>query len=234
MSRNSTLLWALALLTALSAAGVTLALNGQWIRLHFPSVLAASTCFVALPIAGGALSTAYGRFLVAGLVAFWVGDVLGGQHYLLGMVFFCMGHAGFICAFAARGIERKRILTALPPMILVVATILRWLLPHVNQPIDVFAVCTYSTVIGIMVLTAFGASGGTAGKLILTAALTIFVSDIFVARWRYVNPEVLNGYIVYPLYYAACLLLGFSALSGRQRRQDLRLTAKTDEPQPTC
>ncbi|MBN2133296.1 MAG: lysoplasmalogenase [Sedimentisphaerales bacterium] len=213
-SRGS--IWLLVAFSAVNAFGVTLAVNGRWGELHFPCVLGASTGFVLVALAAGGLHSGYGRFILAGLAAFWCGDVIGGHHYLIGMVAFGLGHALFVCAFAAKGIAWKRFVMALAPVALVLAAILRYLLPHIGPTVDVVAVCAYACMISVVVLAAFGALGRPAGRIALAAAVLIYVSDILVARWRYVDLAPLNGYICYPLYYAACLMLGMS-VSARTR-----------------
>lgn len=202
--------WLLVLFSALNAVGVTLAVSGRWVGLHFPCVLGASTGFVLVALAAGGLGSVYGRFILAGLAAFWCGDVIGGHHYLIGMIAFGFGHALFVCAFVAKGIEWKRFLMALAPIVLMLAAILRYLLPHIEPIVDIVAVCAYASIISIMVLAAFGASGAPAGRIVLAAAVLIYISDIFVARWRYVDFAAINGYMCYPLYYVACLMLGTS------------------------
>jgi len=209
--------WVFAVISAVGAVGVTLGVNGRWGYLHSPGVLVASTGFVLVAVAGGALGSGYGRFIVVGLMAFWCGDVLGGEYFLSGLVAFCLGHIAYICAFVTKGIEWKRLAAALLPVATATVIVLRWLLPHVERPVDVVAVCTYCTLISLMVLTAFGASEGPVGRMIAAAAVIVYVSDIFVARWRFVYPEAVNGYFCYPLYYFACLVLGVS-VSVQKRR----------------
>ncbi|MBN1347179.1 MAG: hypothetical protein JXQ73_31090 [Phycisphaerae bacterium] len=183
--------------------------------MHVPCVLGASTCFVLAPVAGGALGSAYGQFVVVGLIAFWCGDVLGAPYFVTGVLAFCVGHAAFVCAFIAKGIAWKRLMAALVPVVIAVVIILRWLLPHVEPPAEIAAVCAYSIVISIMVLAAFGASEGPVGRLILAAAVIIYVSDIFVARWKYVDFGAINGRLCYPLYYTGCLILGMTVVARK-------------------
>jgi uncharacterized membrane protein YhhN len=207
--------WLFAVISAVNAIGVTLGVGGRWTDIHRPCVWGASTCFVLVPIASGALGFAYGRFILVGLIAFWCGDVLDPQYFLTGVLAFCLGHAAFICAFITKGIVWKRFMAALAPVVIVVGIVLRWLLPHVEQPAEIIAVCGYSVVISTMVLAAFGASEGPVGRLILAAAVIIYVSDIFVARWRYVDFGAINGRFCYPLYYSACLILGMTVFASK-------------------
>ena len=62
---------------------------------------------------------------------------------------------------------------------------------------------------GAIVLTAAG--GARAGlPLALPAAVLFYVSDVCVARWRYLDSAV-DGYICYLLYYAACAMFALNA-----------------------
>ena len=195
--------WVFVVFSAVNAACVTLAISGEWSRLHFPCVLGASSGFVLAAVSSGALHSVYGRFILAGLIACWCGDVLGAEYFLTGLVSFCVAHMAFICAFIAKGVDWRRLAAALLPMLIVVVTIVKWLLPHVEAPIEIVAVCAYCTAISLMALTAIGASKGPVGRLILAGAVTIYISDIFLARWKYVDFGTINGRFCYPLYYTA-------------------------------
>lgn len=210
---RSALPWVFAVISAINAAGVTLAVNVGWGALHVPCVLGASTGFVLAAVSGGGLRSGYGRFILAGLIACWTGDVLGAPYFLTGLCAFCLAHAAFICAFVTKGINWKRAGAAVAPMGIALAIILRWLLPHIQQPVEIAAVCTYATLISTMVLTAAGASEGPVGRLILSGAVIIYVSDIFVSGWRYAGFSAEVGRFCYPLYYAACLIFALSVLA---------------------
>ncbi len=211
--------WVFTVISAVNAVGVTLAASGGWGRLHVPCVLGASTGFVLVAIAGGGLRSGYGRCMLAGLAACWTGDVLGGDYFLSGLCAFCLAHVAFICAFATKGIAWKRVATAVVPMAIVLTVILRWLLPHVERPIEILAVCTYATLITTMVLAAAGASEGRVGRLIVAGALIIYVSDIFVSGWRFVGFPTEIGRFCYPLYYTACLIFAMSVYARNRWRE---------------
>lgn len=219
--------WVFAAISAINALGVTLAASGRWGKLHVPCVLGASTGFVLVAIAGGALRSRYGRFILAGLAACWTGDVLGAQYYLTGLCAFCLAHLAFICAFATKGIAWKRIGIAAAPVAVSLAIILWWLLPHVQQPVEVVAVCAYATLISTMVLAAAGTSEGPVGRLILAGAIIFYVSDIFVAGWRYAGFPSEVGRFCYPLYYTACLIFAMSVLA-RNRWPDTAAAPRAD------
>ncbi len=171
--------------------------------------IAASSAFVAAPLLGGGLGMAYGRAVIVALIGCWFGDVLGPRDFILGLAAFLVGHLAFITAFALRGIRWQRCAVSLVPQTIATLAILVWLMPHVHAA-DRFPVIAYILVINGMLATAAGASEGVSGRIALAAAVIFFVSDIFVARWRYVNPSPANAYFCYPLYYTACILFGWS------------------------
>ncbi|HPO16541.1 MAG TPA: lysoplasmalogenase [Candidatus Hydrogenedentes bacterium] len=208
--------WMFLVISAFCAMGVTLAVSSGWGALHLPCVLGASTGFVLVAIAAGGLYSVYGRFIIAGLIACWCGDVLGAQYFLTGLFAFCLAHVAFICAFITKGIVWKRVGVAAGPMAIVLVIILRWLLPQVQNPAEVIAVCIYATAISTMVITAFGASEGPVGRLILSGALIIYVSDIFVSGWKYAGFSSDIGRFCYPLYYSACLIFAMSVLARKR------------------
>lgn len=200
------------MLSAAGAAGVTLAIRPGGLPLHVPSVFFASSAFVLTAVSSGAHRTRYGRFMLAGLCAFWCGDVLGAEYFYTGMAAFSLGHVAYISAFVTRGIAWKRILFALPLAAASTVIVLARVLPHLSQRADAVGVPSYCIVITTMLLAAAGASRGVRGKLIVAGGLLIYVSDIFLAHWRYVNFDPLNGYFCYPLYYLGCIIFALSTL----------------------
>lgn len=227
-SHRLALLWSLVAISAINAVGVTLAVSSGWGGLHVPCVLGASTSFVLVAVVGGGLRSGYGRFMIAGLIACWLGDVLGSPYFLTGLVAFCFAHIAFIGAFITKGIVWKRAGIATLPMTIALAVILRWLLPNVQQPTETIGVCVYATLISSMVLAAAGASEGPAGRILLSGAVIIFISDIVVSGWKYAGLSTDAGRFCYPLYYSACLLF---ALSVYAREPFLKQATTCETPE---
>jgi uncharacterized membrane protein YhhN len=89
--------------------------------------------------------------------------------------------------------------------------VLTWLNPHV--PADLaMPVRLYTAVISLMVITAIGARGAGASRLIVAGALMFFISDLSVAMMRIVQTELPTFVWGLPLYYAGqlCFALGAS------------------------
>ena len=79
----------------------------------------------------------------------------------------------------------------------------------------VLPVLAYVVIITLMVALASGMSWRWGMWAAVLGALIFYVSDIFVARERFVSPGPINGLIGLPLYYAGQLLLAWSAGMGR-------------------
>ena len=72
------------------------------------------------------------------------------------------------------------------------------------------AVLAYVVVISSMVVLAAGATGAGATPLLLAGAVAFFVSDLAVARERFVVKTFTNRLWGLPLYYGGVLLLAAS------------------------
>jgi uncharacterized membrane protein YhhN len=163
-----------------------------------------SLCFVAVAFTGGRLGT-YGALVVTGLVLSVAGDVLLLSRekgpFLAGLVSFLLAHVAYVVAFAPLS---SRPLVALLGVGLTVAVVLRWLWPHLG-PMRI-PVVAYCAVIGAMAWLAIGVPS----PLVRTGAILFFLSDLFVARGRFVHPGKENQLLGWPLYYAGQFLIALS------------------------
>ncbi|OQB99469.1 MAG: YhhN-like protein [Candidatus Hydrogenedentes bacterium ADurb.Bin101] len=53
----------------------------------------------------------------------------------------------------------------------------------------------------------------------MCGALIFLISDIFVARWKFVDPSAINAFFCYPLYYISCALIALT-ISVRTRASE--------------
>ncbi len=170
----------------------------------------ASTCFLAAAFVVGALETTYGRCVLAALALCWLGDLLliprRKGTFLVGLFAFLFGHVGYCTAFVVRGIDGAWAGGAAAALLLVSGLVLRWLSPQVDRGMRV-PVALYVVVISTMVALAAGTVGALGTPLILAGATSFLVSDIVVARDRFVRPGFVNQAILLPLYYAAQVML---------------------------
>lgn len=177
----------------------------------------ASTGFLGVAVAAGALHTPYGRVLLAALALCWLGDVLliprQQASFRAGLASFLLGHLVLVVAFALRGVSGSGALLALAAVAPAAGLAQRWLAPHVPAPL-LWPVRAYVAAISLMVVVAAGAAAAGAGLALLAGALLFYVSDLAVARDRFVAPGFTNRAWGLPLYYAATLLLASTAGAG--------------------
>ncbi|MCX4245633.1 lysoplasmalogenase [Paraliomyxa miuraensis] len=170
----------------------------------------ASTGFVGAALAMGALDDDYGRAILAALALCWVGDVCllsrRNAWFLAGLGAFLLGHVAFGAAFWLRGVDPTWAVGGVLGLVLPAMLVRRWLSPYVpsnmRRPVD-----AYIAVITVMVGLSWAcvAAGGT--RVIAVGAMAFYLSDLSVARDRFVRREIQNRLWGLPLYYVAQLLL---------------------------
>jgi uncharacterized membrane protein YhhN len=145
----------------------------------------ASAAFVILGALRWSSGDIVGGWLVAGLAFCAVGDILllGDRTFDVGLIAFLLGHALYVAA--------------------------RWLWPHLGR--RRFSVLAYVLIISVMVWG--GVSAFTEGALPWTAAagaLLFYLSDLAVARQRFVQKSLINRVLGLPTYYLGQLLLALT------------------------
>jgi uncharacterized membrane protein YhhN len=173
----------------------------------------ASTGFVATALAAGALDSTYGHWVLAALLLSWWGDVLliprARAAFALGLASFLAGHLAFAGGFVARGVSLPWLFAIAIVLIAPALVVLRWLAPHVPDSLRV-PVRAYVVAISAMVACAFATWAHAGGAGLLLGALMFFVSDLAVARERFVANGFVNKTWGLPLYYGGQLLLAAS------------------------
>jgi len=139
--------------------------------------------------------------------------VRGEIFFKAGLIFFLLGHVFYIFSFFSLVGFSHWISPEGLAVITASAGIFLWLRPHLKNM--VIPVGAYVAVITIMILGAWaafqGSSGGVLGKVfILAGALAFYLSDVLVARDKFIREAFLNRFIGLPLYYAGQFLLAFS------------------------
>jgi uncharacterized membrane protein YhhN len=205
-------------LTTLACALATAALMGadRWhsIAGRWATKPLASASFVLLAFQLGATDDAYGITVLAALLLCMLGDVLliperVGPAFLGGLASFLLGHVGFAAAFLVLGVSWPVTLGALAALAAPALLVLRWLRPHLAGPMRI-AVPAYVVVITGMVALSIGAAVHEGAWLLPIATSCFFVSDISVARDRFVAPGWINRLWGLPLYYGATVMLAWS------------------------
>jgi uncharacterized membrane protein YhhN len=178
----------------------------------------ASAAFVWAALAWGALASAFGAWILAGLAACALGDVLliaktAPRALRAGMLAFGIGHALFTVAFVGRGLEPVATLAAAAAAFGLLLGVWRWLRPHLGRE-DRRAVLSYLVVIGAMAACALGAGAAGAPWAATAGALLFVASDLAVAQDRFVAQSFTSTLWGLPAYYAAQLLLAAGAAAA--------------------
>jgi uncharacterized membrane protein YhhN len=173
---------------------------------------AASLAFVVAALAADAHQHAWGQAVVAALALCVLGDVLliPKRTFLLGLGAFLAGHVVFCAAFLVRGVAWWSVAVAAVPLAGIAIVVGRWLLPHVDARMQA-PVLAYMTVITAMVALAAGTVAAHGRPLLGVAAFGFYLSDLSVARDRFVAPGFVNRAWGLPLYYAAQLVFAVTA-----------------------
>ncbi len=171
----------------------------------------ASASFVALGVtawtAGGPVATC----LLVGLVLAAAGDLLllGAHTFDAGLAAFLLGHVAYVAAFW----------WALPPwrwpgvpaviIAAAAAAVARWLWPALGR--RRLPVAAYILVISCMVWGALAvALRGLLPSLIAAGATLFYLSDLAVARHRFLQPAFINRALGLPTYYAGQVLIALT------------------------
>ena len=173
----------------------------------------ASFTFIVLAIVNQASATGYGQYVLFALALSLIGDLCllsRKSHFLLaGIAAFFFAHVAFIAAFAQLDLSRTFFVIALVCTTIAAYFVLKWLWKYLNRPYRV-AVTAYSLVIIVMASLAIAANSV---PLLGIAAILFVVSDVSVARDRFVRHDIVNKAWGLPLYYIAQLLFAASVIT---------------------
>lgn len=194
---------------------------------------AASTGFIATALAAGATDTSFGTWVLVALCLGWAGDIAlvsaKRTWFLLGLGSFLLSHLAYIGAFATVRPNALVAVLVAAGLLVPAGFVARWLWPHLGADMR-GPVLAYIAVITGMVAAAAGAAAGAGPRLpsmaalaageptarwvwqaaVVAAAVSFYLSDVSVARDRFVAPGFDNRIWGLPLYYAAQLLFALS------------------------
>lgn len=175
----------------------------------------ASAGFITVALLSDATGSPYGCAVLLGLALSFAGDVLliprGRAAFMGGLVSFLLAHVAYLVAFAGLGLDLGDAIFVVPPLAVAGAGASFWLWPHLPRPMRV-AVPAYIVAVSAMVGAALLVRAPEARTLAVRAGAVLFyVSDLFVARDRFVAPGFANRAWGLPLYYVGQLLIAWSA-----------------------
>lgn len=175
---------------------------------------AASAGFIAIAVDGGALTSTWGQALLVALGLSMLGDVFllsrETKMFASGLVAFLLAHIAYGVAFVVRGVDLTIAAAAAVIVAALALRIARWVLPHVPDKLRV-AVIAYIVAVSGMAILAVAAGYAAESPALAIAGVAFFISDLFVARNRFVARGFTNRLIGLPLYYGAQILFALQA-----------------------
>ena len=201
------------------ASAVTCLLVAEWADSRIAKIAAkmsAATAFLAMALACGALESTYGQILLGGLALCWIGDACllsPGQStgFLAGIGAFLLGHLVYAIAFYQLGFDWTGLLIGALVIGGLAVVALRWLRPKVPDDFQI-PVISYIGVISVMVIASIGAVAAGAPIILAIGAVVFGISDLFVARQRFVSSGFVNAAVGLPAYFGAQLLLAYTPI----------------------
>jgi uncharacterized membrane protein YhhN len=185
----------------------------------------ASACFILLAIVLAGWEGEYRSYsicIVAGLVFGAGGDVAlmfrGPRAFLVGLVSFLLGHIAYVVACAVVVAPSAWLSPlAIVPMVAALGVLI-YLWPHLGSML-VPVLCYVATIV-LMVIGALAVYRGhpesftdQQAGLLLLGAVSFFLSDISVAKGRFVKALVRDRLWGLPAYYGGQLLIAWSLLA---------------------
>ena len=185
----------------------------QLSTLALKTKLLASVAFVGFAWDLGAWNNSYGQILFAGLVLSMLGDLLlaltARKWFPLGIAAFLLAHLAYAMAFLQTGFASEKLVLILPLIFLTLLVVGLWLRRHLYGTFKIL-VPLYLMAIGLMLVLAWGNAALNAWWWIVSGASLFAISDLFVARNRFVQAADINRIIGLPIYYIAQLMLTYS------------------------
>ena len=184
-------------------------------KLPFKTVL--SCLFILAALVQAHPTPGYFYLLLLGLIFCLGGDVFLAlpqeRMFLMGLVSFLMGHVFYgVCFFYSAHAGLWTWIGGVTALAFSIAAFI-WLRPHLGEML--VPVSAYIFVISLMLVGAWTVLGDagldlTGRLLVFIGAASFYLSDLFVARERFLKSEFSNRLIGLPLYYLGQFLLAFS------------------------
>jgi uncharacterized membrane protein YhhN len=176
--------------------------------------MVASSAFLGAAWAAGAFTSGYGRWVFLALGFSLLGDLLllarGRKSlFLLGMLGFIVARAAYGAAFLTLEFSPVGFLAGAAVSGAAAYWTHRWLAPHLTGVFRA-AVPAYLAVIAAMLALAVSAAAATGHAAMVVGASAFALSDLSVARGRFIGHSWAVKAWGLPLYYGAQLVLGCS------------------------
>ncbi len=159
----------------------------------------------------------YHALILAGLVLGLVGDVClalpGAGAFRAGLGAFLVGHLLYLAAFARLAPFSFWINMGLGGLAVMGLAVYRWLRPRAGRlllPVTAYIVAISLMLDGAWAVFTWGGLPPAGAWCVLLGSLFFYLSDLSVARDRFVRRQFLNRLLGLPLYYAGQFLLAWS------------------------
>jgi uncharacterized membrane protein YhhN len=177
-----------------------------------------SALFVAAALTGSQADPGYFRWILAGLLLSMAGDLFliffsSRKLFLAGLVSFLAAHILYTVAFftlAGPG-GTNGIVIAL--FLVISGGVFAWFRPHLGKmvvPVVAYIVVITAMVIGASSLAVTESVRFPGRALAFAGALLFYLSDVFVARQRFVTQNFFNRAVGLPLYFAGQFMIAYS------------------------
>jgi len=185
------------------------------LRLVFKPLL--SSLFILAALIQQGASSSYANGMLAGLVLSWIGDFClifdSRKMFLGGLTAFLCTHICYAAVFYNFGTPGGATLLVLAVLAGIGGLIFIWLRPHLGDmviPVIGYMVIITLMLAGALVLFLTSAAPVRARYLVITGAVLFYLSDIWVARDKFVAPGFINRAAGLPLYFTAQFLFAYS------------------------
>jgi uncharacterized membrane protein YhhN len=177
-----------------------------------------SALFIAAALSGPSADPKYFNLILAGLLLCMAGDIFliffsSKKLFLAGLVSFLAGHILYTFAFfSLAGPGRGRWIVIASVLTISIAVFV-WLRPHLGKmlvPVLAYVAIITAMVIGAAALADTETVHFPGRALAFSGALLFYVSDIFVARQRFVTHNFLNRAVGLPLYFVGQFMIALS------------------------
>jgi uncharacterized membrane protein YhhN len=199
------------LLAATMAVSVVVVLWGEALGKRLAVVIAkpvASSCFLLVGVFRLAGGSGFDAWIVTGLSLCLIGDVLllSQRAFPAGLATFLCGHLAYVAACTTRLAIGAWPRLPLLPLAIAAGVVLAWLWPRLG--VMRVPVAAYVVIISAMVWGAVALASGGAGPFrFAIGAVLFYLSDLAVARNRFVSPGLVNRMWGLPLYYLGQFLI---------------------------
>ncbi len=159
----------------------------------------------------------YSHLVLAALLLGLSGDMClafsGRAAFMAGLGVFLAGHLAYVWAFGRLSAWAGWTGWPLAPIAVAAVAVFWWLRPHAGRflgPVAVYIVAISAMLAGAWAVFAHSAAGPAGARAVLLGAICFYLSDIFVARDRFIKDQYLNRLLGLPMYYGGQFLLALS------------------------